>query len=79
MGPEMIIRLSSLNIEDGSQYRPRMIESPSRQAILKKIQVEEASEANQMRLSSQAYLASRSIKISRSVGLNMGLDLEMRQ
>ena len=79
MGPEMIARLSNLDTEDGSQYRPRIIQSPSRQAILKKIQTEEANEASQRNLSTHARLAPRSVRISQSVGLNMGLDLEMRQ
>ena len=79
MGAKMIARLSGLNMEDGSQYRPRTIELPSRQCILKKIQAEEAIQARQMSFSDGTHLAPRSIRISQSVGLNMGLDLQMRQ
>ena len=78
IGSEVVARLSNINMEDGSQYRPRIIESPSRQAILKKIQSEE-SESEGNNNTSHRHSGTRSIRISQSVGLNMGLDLEMQQ
>ena len=87
MGAELVMKVTkeSEALEE-TQYRPQVIDSPSRMEILKKIREEEASESQmpfggcQLPFGSMPDLhASRSVRLSRSVGINMGLDLEMRQ
>jgi hypothetical protein len=54
----------------GNQFRPRSFKTPSRIEILKQMKDEEARQG-----SSSGY----SVKLTGSVGINMGLELEMRQ
>jgi hypothetical protein len=79
MGPDVVQKVSEASEkEDGSQFRPRGIESPSRLAILREIQEEE----EQQSLASaelQGQGGRRSVRMSQSVGINMGLDIEMKQ
>ena len=82
MGPQLVIKMTEESERlDGTQYRPRIIEHPSRMAILKIIQEEEAAVvgARSSFENPQEQHQSRSVKLSRSVGINMGLDIEMRQ
>jgi hypothetical protein len=77
MGIPLLKKLTALSAtSDGSQYRPKMTESPTRLAILKEIQNEEAAQSKEEYRSAHA---ARSAKLSRSVGINIGLDVEMRQ
>ncbi|KIJ52773.1 hypothetical protein M422DRAFT_242686 [Sphaerobolus stellatus SS14] len=62
---------------DDLQYRPRLIESPSRQEILRAIQMEETS-LNQGDGEGPTKTR-RSARLTGSVGVNMGLELEIRQ
>jgi len=74
--------LHSLKIEaaasDGSQFRPRVITFPGRMKILKMIQAEEEGlTSDQSNTPDRRTI--RSSRLSGSVALNMGLDLEMQQ
>ncbi|KAF8508051.1 hypothetical protein BU17DRAFT_100086 [Hysterangium stoloniferum] len=80
MGIDLVEKLTKESVEsNGSQYRPRVIESPSRMAILKKLQEEEAVEGQSSIRNSAHLQIPHSVRLSRSVGINMGIDIEMRQ
>lgn len=81
MGSKLVMKLTEESKHlNGTHYRPRIIESPSRMAILKTIQEEEVAEDRSSFANPQhPPHHSRSVKLSRSVGINMGLDIEMRQ
>ena len=75
LGEETVRRLCEQSeCSDGSQYRPTVIESPGRLAILQQIQHEESSSDP----GHDQYQHMRSARITASVGINMGLDLERR-
>jgi len=78
MSPNMLQHLQNASAKgDGSQYRPKLIEFPGRLKVLQAIQVEEL-ESNPSDQSGRTK-GTRSTSITGSVGINMGLDLEMRQ
>lgn len=79
LGPDKVARLVADSEErDGSQYRSRGIEVPSRVEILKHMQSEEA-EKNSACVPAISVGGIRSARLSGSIGINMGLDLEIRQ
>ena len=62
---------------DGSQFRRRHVEVPSRLSMLKQIQAEEATkDGSKLGMKEKGK---RSARLTASVGLNMGLELEMCQ
>jgi len=77
LGP---VKLAELKEETeragGIQFRPHMVEAPSRIETLKKIREEES---DKMIASGVTERNARSHRLTGSVGINMGLDLEMRQ
>ena len=81
MDPELLAKMKQERDKaDGSQYRPRPIEFPTRLDILKRIQQEEGGRHVQSDISGNAGSgAVRSSRLTGSVGINMGLDLEMKQ
>ena len=81
MDPSMLVRMKIDHTrENNTQYRPRPVEFPTRLDILKRIQ-EEEDQKSKRQSSNQPTggTASRSSRLTGSVGINMGLDLEMRQ
>ena len=71
MSPELIHRLKAIySLHDGSQYRPKAVESPSRQKVLAKLQ---AAEEEVYQTMGCRY---RSSKMAYCVGINAGLDVE---
>jgi len=78
LDPVLLAKMrEEVEAEDGSQYPPRMIEFPSRLHVLKQIQKEEAERQDLALLGNKNH--GRSACLTGSVGINMGLDLEMRQ
>ncbi|KIJ43509.1 hypothetical protein M422DRAFT_253069 [Sphaerobolus stellatus SS14] len=72
----MVTKLNTeIASKDGSQFRPRLIEAPSRVAILKKIREEETPATFRSGIKQSTHSAC----LTASVGINMGLDLEMHQ
>jgi len=69
---------AEMESEDGSQFRPKLIEFPSHFHVLKVIQQQE-SECQPQAASHGKSKTGRSARLTGSVGINMGLDLEMRQ
>ncbi|KIJ53280.1 hypothetical protein M422DRAFT_42992 [Sphaerobolus stellatus SS14] len=71
LGTEMVEKLKRQSIAaDGSQYRPKTIEQPTRASILKLLQVEGGYGLEYSALNTRA---------TRSVGINRGLEVEIRQ
>ena len=71
MSPELIRRLEAIyNTQDGSQYRPKAVESPSRQKVLVKLQAAEEQVSQTMGC---RYTSS---KMAYCIGINAGLDVE---
>jgi len=65
---------------DRMQYRPKLVEFPSRLKVLKVIQAEEVGESTTQKQTNKPRAQGvRSARLTGSVGINMGLDLEMRQ
>jgi len=78
LDPKLLTRLvKEAAMADGSQFRPRVIEFPGRLKILKEIQAEEVN--GDERTSSPGSRDRQSVRLTASVGINMGIDLEMRQ
>ncbi|KIJ32629.1 hypothetical protein M422DRAFT_52772 [Sphaerobolus stellatus SS14] len=68
----MVLGLRSRSaVADGSQYRPRVIEQPNRAAILKLLQQEDGDFG--------AEYGTITTRRARSVGINRGLEVELRQ
>jgi len=61
---------------DGTQYRPKLVEFLSWLKVLKLIQEEEMGESTVEKGGGKRV---RSVRLTGSVGINMALDLEMRQ
>ncbi|KIJ52305.1 hypothetical protein M422DRAFT_776014 [Sphaerobolus stellatus SS14] len=80
MSPELLQKLKRISEkEGGSQYRPKPIEYPSKTETLKPIQREEAEKARAGQASHAERVDKRSARLTGSVGINMGLEMEMRQ
>jgi len=77
LGEETLSRLrAESEHQGGSQFRPHMQQAPSRVETLQRIRQEEEERNHSMGL---ARGQGRSTRLTGSVGINMGLDLEMRQ
>lgn len=73
MNPELIHRLQAIyDTCDGSLYRPKAVDSPSRQKVLAKLRAaeEQVSQAMGCRYTSS--------KMTYCIGINAGLDVESR-
>ena len=78
IGKSTVKELEMQRAEDGgAQYRPRMVEAPSRIEMLKKIQDEEVTKLGSGLTDDGTQR--RSARMMGSMALNMGLDLEMKQ
>ncbi|KIJ30954.1 hypothetical protein M422DRAFT_267475 [Sphaerobolus stellatus SS14] len=78
LGEEMVMKLrEESQKEDASQYRPRLIEAPSRLEVLKKIQEEET--AGNPVINRRTGTVRAACKMTGSIGINMALELVMRQ
>ncbi|KIJ48953.1 hypothetical protein M422DRAFT_247327 [Sphaerobolus stellatus SS14] len=76
LGEDIVMELHTTSLmEDGRQYRPKPIEAPSRVKLVKRLQEEEKERTRRSGLHS----SEQSTRITACVGINMGLDLEMRQ
>ena len=62
---------------DGSQYRASMVEEPSRQEILKKMQQEEQAMYHEDNMLPGE--SSQAAHLTASLGINISLDLEIKQ
>jgi len=60
----------------GQQFRPKAVEFPTRQSILKRIQAEENFKTQPIQGQEESR---RSARLTGSLAINMGLDLEMKQ
>ena len=82
MDPAMLAQMKVDRLgNNGKQYRPRTIEFPTRMDILKRVQKEEAQKSKTQVQDTNQLMdrTQRSSRLTGSVGINMGLDLEMRQ
>jgi len=81
LDPTLLTKMREESEEgDGTQYRPKVVEYPSRLQVLKAIQREEVGEnTTEKRRKNPRASGVRSARLTGSVGINMGLDLEMRQ
>lgn len=78
MSPQTLQFLKNTSVQaDGSQYRPKLIEFPGRLKVLQAIQAEEVESYPPDKTGNTK--GTRTARLTGSVGINMGLDLEMRQ